>query len=344
MRFGNVWLLGLSFLIPLLAVSRRRRLGFAWLYFRQYRYKSGSILFSDLTLVSQLKKSCWVKCRFVLVILRMLVILLIIIALARPQTSRGLEEISTEGIDIMLILDASGSMRAEDFKPQNRLQAAKKVVKQFLQSRKNDRIGLIVFAGKSYTQCPLTLDYNILEELLDYVEVGIIEDGTAIGLAIANAIDRLKDSKTKSKVAVLLTDGENNKWKIAPTTAARAAAAMNIKIYTIGIGSVDSGVPIPVDTVFGKDYIRVDGKLVLTKLDEDTLRQIASETGARYFRATDEEKLSEIYEEISQLETTRLNVKKYIRHNELAAYFLLPAAILLLLEIILANTRFRKIP
>ncbi|HIE27499.1 TPA: VWA domain-containing protein [Candidatus Poribacteria bacterium] len=334
MRFENVWLLCLLILIPLLV----------WLYFKRYRYKSGSILFSDLTLVSQLNKSFWVKYRFVLVILRMLVILLIIIAIARPQTSRGFEEISTEGIDIMLILDASGSMRAEDFKPQNRLQAAKEVVKEFLQGRENDRIGLIVFAGKSYTQCPLTLDYNILEELLDHVEVGIIEDGTAIGLAIANAVDRLKDSKAKSKVAVLLTDGENNRWEIAPITAARAAAAMNIRIYTIGIGSIYGGAPIPVDTVFGKDYIRVDGELVLTKLDEDTLRRIANETSARYFRATDEKKLSQIYEEISKLETTKLNVKRYIRHNELTAYFLLPAAILLLLEIILSNTRFRKIP
>jgi Ca-activated chloride channel family protein len=188
------------------------------------------------------------------------------------------------------------------------------------------------------------LDYNILGELLAHVEVGIIEDGTAIGLAIANAVDRLKNSKAKSKVAILLTDGENNKWEIEPITAARAAAVMNIKIYTIGMGSTDAGVPIPVETVFGKDYIRVDGKLVLTKLDEDTLRTIASETSARYFRATDEKKLSEIYKEISQLETTKLNLKRYIRHNELTAYFLLPAAILLLLEIILANTRFRKIP
>ena len=301
-------------------------------------------MFSDLTLVSQLEKSFWVKYRFVLVTSRLLIILLIIIAIARPQTGRGFEEISTEGIDIMLILDASGSMRAEDFKPQNRLQAAKEVVKEFLRGRKNDRIGLIFFAGKSYTQCPLTLDYNILEELLDYVEVGIIEDGTAIGLAIANTVDRLKNAKAKNKVAVLLTDGENNRWEIAPVAAARAAAAMNIRIYTIGIGSVDGGVPIPVDKVFGKDYIRVDGELVLTKLDEDTLRQIANETGGRYFRATDEKKLSEIYKEISQLETTKLKVKKYIRHNELAAHFLLPAAILLLLEIILANTRFRKIP
>ena len=334
MRFENPWLLSLLLLIPSLV----------WLYFKQYRYKIGSILFSDLTLISQLRKSFWVKYRFVLVILRILAISLIVIAIARPQTSRGLEEISTEGIDIMLILDASSSMRAEDFKPQNRLQAAKEVVKEFLRGRKNDRIGLIVFAGKSYTQCPLTLDYNILEELLDHVEVGIIEDGTAIGLAIANAVDRLKDSKANSKVAVLLTDGENNKWEIAPITAARAAAAMNIKIYTIGIGSIEDGAPIPVDTIFGKDYIRVDGKLVLTKLDEDTLRTIASETGARYFRAADEKTLSEIYAEISQLETTKLNLKKYIRRNELAAFFLLPAAILLLLEIILANTRFRKIP
>jgi Ca-activated chloride channel family protein len=334
MKFDNVWLLCLLILIPLLI----------YLYFERYRYKSGSILFSDLTLVSQLKKSFWVKYRFVLVISRLLVILLIIIAIARPQTSRGFEETVTEGIDIMLILDASGSMRAEDFKPQNRLQAAKKVVKEFLQGRKNDRIGLIFFAGKSYTQCPLTSDYHILEELLDYIEVGIIEDGTAIGLAIANAVNRLKDSTAKSKVAILLTDGENNRWEIAPIVAAHAAAVMKIRIYTIGIGLPGSGVPIPVDTVFGKDYIRFDGKLVLTKLDEDTLRQIAHETGGRYFRATDEKKLSAIYQEISQLETTKLKVKKYIRHHELAALFLLPAAILLLVEIILTNTRCRKIP
>ena len=364
MRYGQYWFLSLLLLIPLIA----------WIYFtghrlraRSHAKRSGSIRFSDITIIDQLKASFWVKYRHILPILRFSVITLLIIALARPQGSQHSETIAAEGIDIMLIIDVSGSMRAEDFQPavseqtaersevvpkaegvgerseHNRLYAAKMVIKEFLRDRQHDRIGLITFAGKSYTQCPLTLDYDIFTELLNNVEIGIIEDGTAIGLALANAINRLKDSTAKSKVAILLTDGENNKWDIDPITAARAAATMNIKIYTIGVGKKE-GAPIPVDTIFGVDYQKVDGKLILTKLDEETLQRIAQVTGAHYFLATDERKLSEIYREIGQMETTKLNVKKYVKYRELAAYFLFPAALLLLLEVILTNTRLRKIP
>lgn len=300
---------------------------------------SGRIRFSDLGIGRQLVPSFWVKSLPFLTFARFLVIVLMIFALARPQSSHSREQITSEGIDILLILDISGSMRAEDFKPDNRLHAAKAVIHDFLDDRKNDRIGLVVFAGESFTQCPLTLDYRVLGDLLLNVEIGMLEDGTAIGDALANATNRLRHSTTKSKIAILLTDGENNAGAVDPLIAAQAAKALNIKVYTIGMGK-EEGAFIPYhDPIFGLQYSRTR-----TYVDEETLKQIAEITEARYFRATDNRKLSEIYEEINQLETTKIEVTEYIRYKELAAYPLLLATLLLTLEIVLSNTRLRKIP
>ncbi len=300
---------------------------------------SGRIRFSDLSIGRQLVPSFWVKSLPFLTFARFLVVVLMIFALARPQSSHSREQITSEGIDILLILDISGSMRAEDFKPDNRLHAAKAVIHDFLDHRKNDRIGLVVFAGESFTQCPLTLDYRVLGDLLLNVEIGMLEDGTAIGDALANATNRLRHSTTKSKIAILLTDGENNAGTIDPLTAAQAAKALNIKVYTIGMGK-EEGAFIPYhDPIFGLQYSRTR-----TYVDEETLKAIAEITEGRYFRATDNRKLSEIYEEINQLETTKIEVTEYVRYKELAAYPLLLATLLLTLEIVLSNTRLRKIP
>ena len=300
---------------------------------------NGRIRFSDLSISRQIVPSFWVRCLPVLNFVRFLVIALMIFTLARPQSSHSRQQITSEGIDILLILDISGSMRAEDFKPDNRLHAAKAVIHDFLSDRKNDRIGLVVFAGESFTQCPLTLDYRVLGNLLLNAEIGMLEDGTAIGDALANATNRLRHSTAKSKIAILLTDGENNAGTIDPLTAAQAAKALDIKVYTIGMGK-EGGAFIPYhDPIFGLQYSPNK-----TYVDEETLKQIAEITDGRYFRATDNQKLSEIYQEINQLETTKIEVTEYTRYKELAAYPLILATILLMLEIILSNTRLRKIP
>jgi len=272
-------------------------------------------------------------------ILRMAAIFIFILALARPQAGQKEEEIITEGIDIMLTLDISGSMKAEDFAPQNRLGAAKDVLRDFIKSRRNDRIGLVVFSRYSFTQCPLTLDYGTLLELLDKVDIGMIEDGTAIGMAITNAVNRLRDSAVKTKIIALLTDGVNNAGKIDPLTASKAAKALGIKIYTIGAGK-PGGAMYPVeDPIFGKRYVRID-----TEIDETLLKNIADETGGLYFRAKDKEGLAEIYKTIGRLEKTKIETKEYANYTELAGVFMLPGFLLLILEIILGNTLFRKIP
>lgn len=312
---------------------------FPFLLWHLRQKNSGRIRFSDLSISRQITPSFWVRSLPVLNFARFLVVVLMIFALARPQSSQSREQIASEGIDILLILDISGSMRAEDFKPDNRLHAAKAVIHDFLGERKNDRIGLVVFAGESYTQCPLTLDYRVLGNLLLNVEIGMLEDGTAIGDALANATNRLRHSTTKSKIAILLTDGEHNAGTIDPLIAAQAAKALNIKVYTIGMGQ-EGGALIPYrDPVFGLQYSQTR-----TYVDEEMLKQIAEITDGRYFRATDNQKLAEIYKEINQLETTKIETPEYIRYKELAAYPLIPATLLLILEIILSNTRLRKIP
>ncbi|MBU3911596.1 MAG: VWA domain-containing protein [Candidatus Omnitrophica bacterium] len=329
MRFANPVFLVLLGLIPL----------FVWLYFRRSKNRDASLIFSDTSVFKGIRSGFRARYRHTPMILRMAALSIFILALARPQAGQKEEEIITEGIDIVLTLDTSGSMRAEDFKPQNRLGAAKEVIEEFIKSRRNDRIGLVVFSRFSFTQCPLTLDYGVLLNLLDKIQIGMIEDGTAIGTAIANSVNRLRDSTVKSKIIILLTDGINNAGKIDPPTAAKAAEALGIKIYTIGAGK-PGGALYPVeDPIFGKRYVRMD-----TEIDEALLEKIANETGGMYFRAKDEKGLREVYETISKLEKTKIETKEYANYTELAGYFLLPGLLILLTEIIMSNTIFRKLP
>jgi Ca-activated chloride channel family protein len=283
--------------------------------------------------------------RRALPLVRISALALLAFALARPQLVEKEEEIKTEGIDIMLALDVSGSMQAEDFKPRNRLHVAKNVVSEFLDLIRNDRVGLVVFAGQAFTQCPLTLDYDVLRTLLARVEIGMIEDGTAIGTALANSVNRLKDSAAESKVVILLTDGENNAGKIDPATAAKVAEALGVRVYTIGVGK-KGGAPIPVDhPVYGKIYARnADGSLVLTKIDEESLTEIAETSGGQYFRATDAEALRKIYAQILELERTKFQVKQFEKAHEYFRWAAFPAVVLLLLELGLAHTRLRVLP
>jgi len=299
--------------------------------------------FSSGDLVGNLKSSFKLRLSRNLVYLRMLAIILLIAALARPQTPVADSKIQSEGIDIVLALDCSTSMLAEDFKlggqRQSRIEVIKNVVKDFIRGRRNDRLGIVAFAARAYTVCPLTLDYGWLLDNLDRVKTGLIEDGTAIGSGIATSLNRLKDSKAKSKVVILLTDGRNNMGNISPLTAAEAAKALKVKIYTIGAGSKGL-VLYPVKDFFGNTVyqpIQID-------IDEDTLMKIAEITGGKYFRATDTESLRKIYKEIDSLEKTTIEEKGYLEYNELFSIFLILSLAILLLDIVLANTILRKLP
>ncbi len=318
---------------------------YQFFYNKNFKYFS-SIKYPDLKKISSLKLSSpRLHARKYLIALKLLALFMFILALARPQSGQRSQDTEIKGIDIMLALDISGSMQAEDFKPSNRLQVAKKVLADFIKGRKTDRMGLVVFAGESFTQCPLTLDYNIILEQLRQIKFGIIADGTAIGMAIANSINRLRYSKAKSKVIILLTDGVNNAGVIDPVTAAQAAESFNIKIYTIGAGK-KGGAPIPYHhPVFGKRYIRKpDGTLYLTELDENTLKQIANLTGAKYFRATDSSTLRQIYKKIDKLEKTKIKTKQYLQYTENFIPFLITGLLLLTGYIVLDNLVLIKVP
>lgn len=324
---------------PIFLVFIIAAIGILVYYIKFKRARAASIRYSDINLVRRLRPSFRIRERHILAVLRALAIVFLAFALARPQSGRKGEEISSEGIDIILALDISGSMRAEDFKPHNRLHVAKEVIKEFIEGRRSDRIGLVVFSRQSFTQCPLTLDYGVLFNFLDKVSFGMIEDGTAIGVAIANAVNRLRESEAEGKVVILLSDGRNNAGEIDPITAAQAAEAMKVKIYTIGAGKPGNA-PYPVDDpIFGKRYIYVENEI-----DEPTLQQIAQITGGEYFRAKDEEALSRIYKQISKMEQTEIKVKEYMQYNELFSNYAFVGLMLLMVEIVLANTRYRKIP
>lgn len=328
-ELGSPNYLYLLLIIPMLVWFR---------YFRR-RKNHAPLVYSDTNLIRQVKFRGRLWPRYISPILKSLALALIILALARPRFARTFEEVRTQGIDIILTLDISGSMQAEDFKPQNRLYVAKEVIKEFVQERTEDRLGLVVFAAQAFTQCPLTLDHNVLIQFLDHVTFGMVEDGTAIGTAIANSCNRLKDSQTKSKVIVLLTDGVNNTGKIDPITAADIAASLGIKIYTIGIGKPGNA-PFPVDDPFlGRIY-----KYIPNALDEDVLREVADKTGGIYYRAESGERLSEVYKEISMLETTEIKTKGYIQYRELFTPFVMIGLGFVLIEAVLGRTRFRKIP
>jgi len=268
--------------------------------------------------------------RHVLFALRVLSVGLLIIILARPQSTNSYQDVTTEGIDIILTLDISGSMLARDFKP-DRLEASKNVATEFITARPYDRIGLVVFSGESFTQCPLTTDHAVLINLLREVKSGIIEDGTAIGEGLATAVNRIRDAKGRSRVVILLTDGINNRGIIAPLTAAEIAKTFGVRVYTIGVGTMGVA-PMPVRTPFG---IRYEDMPV--EIDEDILRNIASVTGGSYFRATDNNKLSQIYSEIDKMEKSRLEVRHFRVREE---KFFIPAVIvtvIFILEFLLRN-------
>lgn len=308
-------------------------------YFRGQR-RSARLKYSDVNLVKRLGQTLKQRLSPLLLLFRIVTLTAFILALARPQSSSKEEEVLTEGVDIVLAMDVSSSMLAEDFKPNNRLQAAKNVAKDFIKSRSNDRIGMVVFAGESFTQCPLTLDYGVLLSLMDQVTVaGKDWDGTAIGMGLVNAVNRLKDSKAKSKIIILLTDGVNNRGQVDPLTAAQIAQAFNIKIYTIGAGTQGTAMYPVDDPYFGKRYVSMP-----VEIDESMLSQIADETNGKYFRATDTKKLKDIYDEIGELEKTQIEVKEYTRYEELFVIFLLFGLLSFLLEVVLTHTYFRKIP
>jgi Ca-activated chloride channel family protein len=277
--------------------------------------------------------------------LRTATLVVVVIALARPQVERGFETVKSEGIDIMLGLDISGSMRAEDFKPNDRLYVAKQVVADFVSRNLNDRIGVVAFAGKSFTRCPLTLDHEVLRSLVETIDIGMIEDGTAIGLALANCVARLEASDAKSKIVILLTDGINNRGEIDPITGASLAKAASIRVYTIGVGR-EGGAPVPVVTPDGrKMYARNnDGSFYLAEPDEATLKEIARTTDGRYYRATDELALDEIYKRILELEKSTFEVKHFKQRTELAKYFLPVGLLGLLVEVLLVSVVWRRIP
>ena len=311
-----------------------------WYVQRHRSRKSGATLrYSNIGVFKTAKSSPMKKLRHSLFVFRVLAVILIIVALARPQSGQKESKIETEGVDIIMAMDISSSMLAEDFKPKNRLEAAKLVAGDFVKGRMNDRIGLVVFAAQSFTQCPLTLDYGIVLSFLEEIKIGMIDDGTAIGMAIGNCVNRLKDSKAKSKVVILLTDGRNNRGELDPVTAAKVAEAFDIRIYTIGAGKRGEALYPVDDPLFGKRYVRVP-----VQIDEDLLRQVADIAGGKYFRATNKESLEQIYSEIGEMEKTKIEVTEYTRYSELFLPYLFAGIILLLLEILLANTKFRKIP
>lgn len=275
--------------------------------------------------------------RHSLLVLRSVAIITLITALARPQTSLSWQDVTTEGIDIVIALDISGSMLAEDFKP-NRLEASKQVAMDFISERPYDRIGLVIYGGESFTQCPLTTDHDVLLNLFGDIKNGMIEDGTAIGMGLATSVNRLKDSKAISKVAILLTDGSNNSGSIPPVTAAEIAREFGIRVYTIGVGS-NGTAPTPYQDQFG----RTQYQNVPVRIDEKTLKEIATIADGSYFRATDKKSLEKIYQEIDQLEKSKIEVTEYKKKSEWFWPFALVSTILLLVEFLLRNTIFKGI-
>lgn len=311
----------------------------AYHYIRRSNRLTASVRYSDLSLVKTGKKTLRQRLRPLIYILRLGALALLFIAMARPQSGSQQRDVETEGIDIMLALDISSSMEAEDFKPHNRLYVAKDEIRKFIDRRTNDRIGLLIFARTSFLQCPLTLDYGALKSFLEQVDFGQLEDGTAIGIALANSVNRLRDSDAKSKVVILLTDGVNNVTEIDPLTAANVAKTMGVRVYTIGAGKPGNAMYKKYDPIFGWRY-----HYLPNEIDEETLTAIAERTGGRYFRARSEEELEDIYTEIDKMEKTKIKVNEYIQYEELFFGFLLTGFVLLLLEMLLSQTYLRKIP
>jgi Ca-activated chloride channel family protein len=291
----------------------------------------------NMEMFDGLRKSLRQRLTFLPFALRLLTLAVLIVAFARPQSSLKGKQENVEGVDIMLALDVSGSMLAEDFLP-NRLEAAKAVAADFVRSRPTDRMGIVVFAGESFTQAPLTTDHGILLSQINAIKTGMVEDGTAIGDGLATAVNRLRNSTAVSKTIILLTDGVNNMGSIAPITAAEIANLYDIRVYTIGVGTHGTA-PFPFQTPFGKQYQNVE-----VHLDEPMLRQMAEITGGQYFRATDKNKLKSIFEEIDQMEKSKIEVLSYERKSEEFKFLLWLAVGLILLEILLSYSVLRSIP
>ncbi|MBN1493997.1 MAG: VWA domain-containing protein [Candidatus Omnitrophica bacterium] len=334
MIFEDFYIILLAFIIIPLLVSY---------YIRQQSKTQGSFRFSSVAMIKKIGPSRSLKWRHTVFVLRALAILFIIVALMRPQKGIENTKVHSEGIDIVLALDVSGSMKAEDFilngKRYNRLYVVKEVVKDFIKKRKNDRIGLVVFAGRAYTQCPMTIDYGVLLQFFDKIDIGMIEDGTAIGDGLALAVNRLRKSEATSKVVILLTDGNNNAGKVDPLTAANLAKAMDVKVYTIGAGGKGQ-VPFPVKDIFGNKVYQ----WAFIELDDGMLRKIAEATEGLYFHGEDTKALKEVYDKIDEMETTKIELNVYMEYEELFVYLVMGALLFLLLEIILASTRFRILP
>ena len=327
LEFQQPWWLLLLLLVPFLY----------WWYLRRGHRWEGVLRFSSLDLFDPAAVRSGSLKAGLLRGAKFLLLALVVLALARPRLTDVVRETRVEVIDIMLVLDISSSMRAADFKP-NRLEAAKKVARQFIMDRPHDRIGTVVFAAESFIQCPLTHDTNVLLNLLDQVTIVDKEhDGTAIGMAIANAINRLRETPTASKVMILLSDGSNNAGELDPTTAAQLAREFDIKVYTIGAGSHGIA-PYPVsDPIWGQRMVNVE-----VELDEETLRQVADITGGQYFRATDQQSLAEIYDQINQLERTEIEVEEYLNVQELYSWLVIPASVLGLILPVVSMGVFRK--
>jgi len=324
--FANPWLLLLLLLIPF----------FIFWQWKKYRQQYAELKMSSLASVKG-SKTLKAKLRPFLNVLKIISFGLLVVAFARPQDTLKEEKITTEGIDIVLVTDISGSMLARDFKP-DRLEASKNTGIEFIEARSNDRIGLVVFAGESFTQCPLTTDHDVLKKMLSEVKSGLIEDGTAIGMGLATAVNRLKDNESKSKTIILLTDGVNNKGFILPLTAAETAKEFDIKVYTIGVGS-EGTAPFPQRDIFGRTVLQN----IQVQLDEKLLKEIASITGGKYFKAKNNKSLQKIYEEIDQLEKTEVEVTSIKRYKELFHPYAILAALLLIFDVLLRQTFFRGI-
>jgi len=323
--FANPEYLWLLLVIPLLVVF----------YILRQQKTSPSLTFSSVKQLRDIPGSVRPYLRHILFAFRMIIIALLVIIFARPQSTDYWEDVSTEGIDIVLVMDISSSMLARDFKP-DRLEAAKNVATEFISGRPYDRMGLVIFSGESFTECPLTTDHAVMINLMREMQSGMIEDGTAIGLGLATAVNRIKDSEAKSKVIILLTDGVNNMGEIAPVTAAEIAKTLGVRVYTIGVGSRGMA-PYPVQTAAGLRYRNMQ-----VEIDEDVLQEIAGMTGGKYFRATDNESLNKIYAEIDTLEKSKISVQEYSRKREEHMPLAIIITALLLFEILLRYTVLRK--
>jgi Ca-activated chloride channel family protein len=319
-QFATPWMLAFLIVLPIWWIVRRRR-------------KAPAIVFSRVSVLA-IGPSAGRKTRLFLFIFRNLLLASMIVALSRPRSGAHAEDVTSEGINIVLAIDLSSSMLAQDFQPQNRLEVAKDVVKRFINARTSDRIGVVAFAAEALTQVPLTTDYPVVTGAVDNLAAGQLEDGTAIGTAIATAANRLRDAPGRSRVMILLTDGENNRGSIDPRTAAKAAAVFGIKIYTIGVGT-EGMAPVPVGRgLFG---LRYENRLV--RIDEPLLIDIAKTTGGRYYRARDAAALQRIYSEINQLEREPVRTRSYVRYTELFHWPLYLAALMLVAELLLAARR-----